>query len=117
MPSYLISPTAPSAWRVDVEALDRWLSDRWGHVAREGDGTGQRAHLWTLPDLSDVWVPEDLEVVWTSGLTDVLAAVGAWCASQSPDPLILTDDGYNYPIDLASLDEAGVTAALDALDE
>lgn len=112
MPAHLITSTAEPRWTVDVVALDAWLCDRWSGVVREGDGTGQLAHLWTLPDRSDVSVPERLDAVWVGAPPKTLAAIGVWCASTTRNRLILSDEGYTNPIELTGLNEGAVVAAL-----
>lgn len=114
MVSCFVAPKTASSWLVDVDALDRFLSGRWLGVERGGDGTGQKAHHWMLPSLSDVWVPESQDIVWMGATIDELAAVGVWCNSVASVPLILSDEGYSSPIDLLGLDEASVVEELNA---
>lgn len=114
MSSSFVAPTAPVPWRVDVAALGNWLIERWGEVAHDGDGGGPRAYLWTLPDFSEVWVPEGLDVVWMDCDVEALAAIGVWCAARSSYPLWLSDEGLGNPIELTGIDEAAVIEALEA---
>jgi len=110
--AYLITPTEVGPWRVDPGALGEWLASRWLDVVAQGDGRGQRAYLWTWPDGSEIWVPEDADVVWAQLDLERLAAVAGWCAAGSPEQLVLTDEEYSQPLTLTSTDEETILALL-----
>lgn len=96
---YLVAPTEAGPWRVDVPGLRAWLAGRWpeGRAASE---SGHRATVWEWPDLYELWVPEDREVIWVEADAARVAAVATWSALTATVPLVLTDEGYNFSVDL-----------------
>jgi len=112
--AYLICPTEKVDWRIPVEELNGFLRSRWPDVERSDSGHGQRAHQWTFEDLHDVWVPEDREVAWLDPNDERAAALAAHLAAAGPPNLILMDEGNNFAIELAGLDEVGILGELHA---
>lgn len=98
----LVTPPADTGWRVDIAALDLWLSSRWPGIRRDDDRGRYPAHRWIWSDLYEVRVPDDRTCVWIDADDERTCAVASWCAGTASDPLILCDEGYS---DVYTLDQ------------
>jgi hypothetical protein len=109
----LICTASESPWRIEVAHFGDWLTSRWPDLRSAPNAEGQRAHRWAWPDSHEVWVPVKRDCAWVEAGAERAAAVAAWLASTTGEPLILCDEGYALVIPLDGATEAGIAARLE----